>query len=195
MTGYPVHTVESAPEGSREILAEVRQGLGMIPNLAATMAEAPSLVKAFFAIRDLYRGAGTLTPLEVEVLSLTNAFENRCGYCMALHSAFAAKEGLSPESLAALRRGQAPTESRLRALSDLSRALVARRGKVTTEELDAFLAAGWSRGQALEVVLGIAVSILANYSHHLTHAPLDGAFQGHAWSAPEPVTATAGSRS
>lgn len=180
---FQVHSIATAPEGAKQTLAHVQKTLGIIPNLAATMAESPSLVEAFFAIRDVQHH-GTLSPLDVQVLSLTNACENRCSYCMALHSAFALKEGLSPESLAALRDGRAPREPRLAALSDFSRALVRNRGQVSAPDLAAFQAAGYTRAQALEVVLGVGVSILANFSHHLTAAPVDAPFEAHAWTSP-----------
>lgn len=153
-THFPVHTPDTAPSASRETLRQVRATLGAVPNLAAAMAEAPTLVEGFFALRDVYY-RGTLSPVEIQVLSLTNAFENGCGYCMALHSAFALKDGVSEESVAELRAGRPPVEPKLRALSDLSRSLVVRRGAVAPEELSQFLAAGYTPAQALEVVLGV----------------------------------------
>jgi uncharacterized peroxidase-related enzyme len=184
MNPYQVHSVETAPFESQAILRQVKASLGLVPNLAAAMSESPSLVKGFFALREIYH-EGTLSPLETQVLSLTNAFANGCHYCMALHSAFARKEGLSAESLAALREGRSPVEPKLCALSELSRKMIATRGQVGEADLAAFFAAGFTPAQALEVVLGIAVSILANFSHHLCNAPLDEAFRAYAWTAPE----------
>ncbi len=185
MRPFPVHSLETAPEGSRETLRRVQATLGVVPNLAAAMAESPRLFRGFFTLREIYHDHGTLSPLEIQVLSLTNAFENGCPYCMALHSAFALKEGLSPASLAELRAGRPPIEPKLRALSELSRKMVADRGAVDEKDLAAFFAAGYTPAQALEVVLGIAVSILANFSHHLTEAPVDAVFQKHAWTPPQ----------
>jgi AhpD family alkylhydroperoxidase len=183
MTAFPIHTIETAPEESRETLRTVKETLGMIPNLAAAMAESPTLVRAFFAVRETY-SQGTLSPIDIQVLSLTNAFENGCAWCMAFHSAVALKEGLSKEALEALRAGRAPKDRRLGALSDLSRAMVRNRGEVSEQELKAFYAAGFSRAQALEVVLGVAFSVMANFSEHLVHVPLGAAFEPQAWSRP-----------
>src|SRR5262245_57332465 len=107
-TTFPVHTIETAPKQSRETLRHVSDTLGMIPNLAAAMAESPTLLRAFFAVRDVY-AQGTLSPVEIQVLSLTNAFENGCEWCMAFHSAAALKEGLSRDDLERLRAGSAPS--------------------------------------------------------------------------------------
>jgi AhpD family alkylhydroperoxidase len=106
VTAFAIHTIDTAPEHSRETLRHVRESLGMIPNLAAAMAESPTLVRAFFTVRAIY-AEGSLSPIDIQVLSLTNAFENGCAWCMAFHSAGALKDGLSRQDLALLRAGQA----------------------------------------------------------------------------------------
>jgi len=175
---YEVHTVETAPEASKPLLRNLKGTIGMIPNLAASMSESPELLNGFLTIREIFYG-GSFTPGEVQVLALTNAYENGCHYCMAFHSAFALKEGISKDAVDALRAGRSPQEPTLRALSEFSRALVKHRGHVGGDDVRRFIAAGFSKGQALEVVLGIAVSILANFAHHITQCPLDGVFSAH----------------
>src|SRR5262245_43334790 len=122
------------------------------------------------------------TPKEIQVLALSNALENGCRSCMALHSAFALKEGVSKDTVQALRAGRPPQEPRLQALSEFSRALVKNRGHVTADDLQKLLSAGYSKAQALEVVLGVAVSILPNFAHHITQCPIDERFRAHAWT-------------
>jgi AhpD family alkylhydroperoxidase len=182
-SAYQVHTIETAPEGSKTPLQGLRKGIGMIPNLAAAMSESPELLRGFLSIREIFYG-GTFTPGEIQVLALTNAFENGCQYCMSLHSTFALKEGVSSETVQALRAGDSPKEAKLRALSDFSRQLVRARGRVREEDLRTFHAAGYSKAQALEVVLGVAVSILPNFAHHLTRCPVDEAFKSQLWTDP-----------
>jgi AhpD family alkylhydroperoxidase len=188
MSLYEVHTVETAPQGSKPLLKDLHGALGMIPNLAASMAESPELLRGFLTIRQIFHG-GTFSPGEIQVLALTNAFENGCRYCMALHSAFALAAGISDEAVEALRAGRSPKEPKLNALSEFSRTMVKRRGHVGDDDLQKLFAAGYSKAQALEVVLGVAVSILPNFAHQITQCPLDGAFSAHAWDA----TATAAS--
>jgi AhpD family alkylhydroperoxidase len=180
VSDYRIHTIETAPEAAKPSLEQLVTNLGMIPNLAGTMAESPELLRGFLSIRDiLYRG--TFTAAEVQVLALTNAFENRCSYCMAFHSNLALKSGVSEQTVVALRAGQSPTEPRLEALSNFSRRMVRERGSVRRDDLAAFHSAGYTKAQALEVVLGVAVSILPNFAHHITDCPVDEAFAGHSW--------------
>jgi hypothetical protein len=56
MITYPTHSVDSAPENSKPLLRGLQEDLGMIPNLAAAMAESPQLLQGFLAIRDIYQG-------------------------------------------------------------------------------------------------------------------------------------------
>jgi AhpD family alkylhydroperoxidase len=110
MSLYEVHTTESASQGSKAPLQGLQNAIGMIPNLAAAMAESPELLKGFLNIRQIFYG-GTFSPAEIQVLALTNAFENGCRYCMALHSAFALKEGVPKEAVEALRAGRSPVSA------------------------------------------------------------------------------------
>ena len=180
MVSFPVHSLDSAPEDSKPLLRGLQEGLGMIPNLAAAMAESPRLLHGFLELRKIYQG-GTFTPAEIEVLSLTAAFENGCSWCMAFHTMMAAKAGVSAESVEALRSGRSPVEPRLAALSDFARGMVRRRGDVAPEDRERFCGAGYTRAQALEVVLGMGFSLLANYAGHLAEAPLNEPMKPYRW--------------
>jgi len=190
MSIYEVHTVDTAPEASKPLLRGLTGAIGMIPNLAAAMAESPELLKGFLTIRQIFYG-GTFTPGEIQVLALSNAVENGCRYCVAFHSTMALKEDVDHDTVEALRAGRSPKEPRLRALSNFSRAIVRHRGHVTEGDLQQFLAAGYSKAQALEVVLGVAVSVLPNFAHHLTQCAIDEPFRAQAWTPADVDTAAA----
>lgn len=177
---FPVHTAETAPAASRQPLKDLAAAVGFVPNLAAAMSNAPGLLKGFLAVRSLYE-AGSLSPAEIQVLSLTAAVENEIPWCVAFHSLMAEKSGVSKASLDALRAGHAPLEPRLGALSTFARTMIRSRGAVNEADLARFTAAGYSKEQALEVVLGMAFSLMANYAGHLADVPLDPPFVPHAW--------------
>ena len=155
MSQFPIHTLDSAPTDSKPHLLALQQAVGMIPNLAAGMAESPQLLEGFLAVRDLYAN-GTFTGAEVQVLSLTAALENDCGWCMAFHTAMARKEGVAPADVDALRDGRTPRHAKYGALSDFAREMVRSRGAVSQSTLQQFFDAGYTRAQALEVILGMA---------------------------------------
>ena len=180
-TAYAVHTPESAPEMAGDALRTLQAAVGVIPNLAATMAESPALLNGFLALREQYAQTA-FSPGEVQVLSLTAAYENDCAWCVAFHSAMAVKEGVDRDAVESLRQGAAPADPRLAALSHFARAMVRNRGGVDRDALQAFFEAGYSKRQALDVVMGTAFSLMANYASHLTRPPLYGFLEPFAWT-------------
>jgi AhpD family alkylhydroperoxidase len=145
------------------------------------MAESPLVLEAFTALRSIW-GKGTLSPVEREVIALTVSFDNDCSYCMAAHSTFAAMNGIAEDDLTKLRAGQQPSASRLHAISDLAREVVRRKGHLSAEEIRAFLQAGFSRAQLLEVLVGINMATIANYTHNIANTPVDEAFKAQSWT-------------
>lgn len=59
------------------------------------------------------------------------------------------------------------------------------RGWPASDDVDQFLAAGYTRENILEVVLVVALKTLSNYINHLADTPLDQQFEAFAWSAPQ----------
>jgi AhpD family alkylhydroperoxidase len=180
MITYEVHTPESAPGDAGHALRALKAAVGVIPNLAATMAESPELLKGFLALRELYAKTD-FSAADIQVLSLVAARENDCAWCMAFHTAMALKEGVDGNAVDRLRAGQPPADARLAALSTFARTMVQKRGHVGRAALETFLAAGFTKRQALDVVLGLGFSQLANYTGHITEPALDDFLKPHAW--------------
>jgi alkylhydroperoxidase family enzyme len=61
--------------------------------------------------------------------------------------------------------------------------LVAKKGHVCGDEVQAVLNAGYSRGAVLEVVAQAAHTTMANLAHSISQAPVDQAFAAQAWEA------------
>ena len=182
MTTYPLHTIETAPEGAKQSLAGLRQAFGLVPNLAATMASSPPLLNSFVAAFGQFAG-GTFTGGERQVLLLSNAVANRCEWAVAFHSTMALKEGIEPSDVEAIRQRELPAEPRLAALSALTRALIDKRGHLDDADAKAFTTAGFDDDQLLEVVTGVAISTMANYAGNIARPPLEAPFQPQAWDA------------
>lgn len=172
MHSFPIHSPETAPEASRPLLQALEQAIGMVPNLAAGMSEAPSLLSSFLTVGDIYR-KGSFPEAEIQALALVAARENACDWCLAFHTMMAKKAGVPDDAVQALRQGRAPSDSRLAQLTQFARELVRRRGAVPPEQVQRFLDAGFTQSQALEIVLGMAWSSMANYSAHLVNPSLD----------------------
>jgi uncharacterized peroxidase-related enzyme len=170
---FPIHTLDTAPAAARPALQQLQASIGAIPNLAAAMAESPPLIHAFVTLRQHLEVAGTFAAVERELVSLVNAAENDCRYCTAIHATFGRKAGLSGDDVDRVRSGRAPADARLAALATFARRVLRSRGSVDDRDLAAFVGAGFTRAQALELVARLALSVMANYAGHMTHVRPD----------------------
>ena len=180
---FPLHTEETAPEEAKPALAATRANFGMIPNLERVMASAPALLASYSASWDLF-DTTSLSPIERQVVYQTANYENECNYCVPWHSYLAKEAGMEPDDLAALRTGADLPSARLQALHEFTRLMIANRGKLSPAALQKFLDAGYTEQNALEVVLGLAVKTMSNFTNSIAGTPLDSEVASLAWEKP-----------
>lgn len=181
MTRYPLHTIESAPAASAKQLEKVQKKLGFIPNLYAVLAEAPAALASYLTLDSLLEET-SLNPTERQIVLLAASRTNHCEYCMAAHTVVARMQSVPEGVVDALRNGNPIADTKLEALHTFTVAVVRKRGELAKEELEAFLGAGYSPAQILEVLVGVAMKTLSNYTNHIAATPLDSAFASAAWS-------------
>ncbi len=184
MNNFPLHDENSAPEKSQSGLAATKRNFGMIPNLERVMASSPALLQAYSSTWDLFDET-TLSPVERQVVYLTANYENECDYCVPWHSYLAQKANMPAEEIEALRNGGVLNDPKLDALHTFTRALIANRGKVSKRELDTFFEAGYNDVHALEVILGLAVKTMSNYTNSIAGTPLDQEVKNLEWAKPK----------
>tara|TARA_R110002096_G_scaffold159011_3_gene324587 strand:+ start:13208 stop:13762 length:555 start_codon:yes stop_codon:yes gene_type:complete len=180
---FPQHQFETAPEASRDLLNQVQGDFGMIPNLERTLASAPPALEGYVQLWDLFAKT-TLTPIEQQVVYQTANFLNNCTYCVPWHTLLSKNAGMKPEDVEALRQGTPLSDPKLEALRRFTASLIEHRGHPPMEERDAFWEAGYSDTQAMEVILGLAVKLISNYTNGIAETPLDPQVQNLAWSRP-----------
>lgn len=178
---FPVHSVASASDDARDTLTGAQKAFGFVPNLLGTMAEAPALLKGYLALSRLF-DESSLSPTERQLVLLTVSYENDCAYCIAAHTVIAGMQQVPQTVVDAIRGGQPIADAKLEALRQFTAAVVDSRGWPTDAQIAAFTGAGYGTQQALEVVLGIGIKTMSNYTNHLAGTPLDGAFGSASWS-------------
>jgi uncharacterized peroxidase-related enzyme len=167
---------------SQEILNTTEKALGFIPNMYKKMAHNPALLDAYTYSYNSFRANSGFNSVEQEVVFLSVAYENNCEYCMAAHSFVGDMMTKVPTEVTnAIRDNKQIPDAKLAALSKLTRSLTANRGNVSQEQIDEFIAAGYTEAHVLGIIAGIAVKTLSNYSNHLTHPEVDMAFAGRSW--------------
>ncbi|MFE1313053.1 4Fe-4S domain-containing protein [Streptomyces sp. NPDC058755] len=174
------HTPETAPEDSKRMVAGAQQKFGFIPAPVAKMAASPELLATF------QRNLGefdktTLTAMEREVMILTMATFVECHYCVAMHSTMLAGQQAPDELIEALRNGEPLQDARLEAMRQFALAVLETKGGVADQDIDAFLGAGYTQQNALEVVLGIGTYTMSTFANRLTRAELDAPFEKYRW--------------
>jgi uncharacterized peroxidase-related enzyme len=183
MADFPLHTPETAPEGAAERLAAAKKTLGFVPNLWAIQAEAPALLEGYQTLAGIFDRT-SFDATERQTVMMTVNFENECHFCMAAHTGIAKSQGVPDAVIEALRDDTPLPEPKLEALRAFTRALVAKRGWVEESDVQAFLDAGYSQRQVLEVILGVGLKVLSNYTNHVAETPVNEAFRKFAWTKP-----------
>lgn len=182
MIQFAQYTPETAPACAKHALEMTKQAFGMIPNLQTFMAESPALLNAYSEVWDIFHKQATFSPVEQQVVLLTVNHENDCEYCMSGHSFLARKAGIDETTLNELRSGLPLTDARLQVLRAFTGKMVRERGWVSEHDVAEFLSAGFSKAQVFEVITGIALKTMSNYTNHITHTPLDAFMAGTKWT-------------
>ena len=182
MTTFPIHSSDTAPEASRPILEGMQKKFGFVPNLIRVFAEAPAAAEAYTTVMDIFERS-SLSDAEKQTVLLSASFVNGCGYCMAAHTKIAQMKGVAAEIIEALRSGTTLPDTKLEALAALTRSIVETRGWPTEEAKAAFFGAGYGTREYLEVILGVTVKTLSNYTNHAADTPLDPAFEAAKWAS------------
>ena len=190
MSEFTIHSVDSAPQASRETLEAAKEEFGFLPNLLGELAAAPVAAKAYVTLYGLLEES-SFEPREVQLLLASASVANGCDYCVAAHSAGLAQAGLDGDEIEAVRRGRRLSDDRLEALRRFATVVVERRGHPGVEEVERFLGAGFRREQILEVLVAVAMKTLSNYTNHIAETPLDDELSDFAW---HPETRQAGAR-
>ena len=180
MSNFPIHTIESAPEASKPLLEKSLKEYGMIPGLHGALAEAPGLLKAYQMLHELFTES-SFDKDELTVVWQTINVEHNCHYCVPAHTGIAHMMKVDPAITEALRNRTALPTEKLQVLHDTTLSMVRNRGQVSPQELEAFYAAGFTKRQVLEIILGLSQKVISNYTNHIAETPVDAAFQKFAW--------------
>ncbi|MFB6806507.1 carboxymuconolactone decarboxylase family protein [Streptomyces sp. NPDC056387] len=130
---------------------------GRTANAVALLKDSPHTLDGFLKLSEIFEST-TLDPHSRETVILTVAARNQCHLCVDMHEA----------KLASL--GPAPDPERLAAVAQFTLQVLASSGAVSDEELERFHGFGYTRQNALEVVLGIGTYTVSTLANRLTRA-------------------------
>jgi uncharacterized peroxidase-related enzyme len=153
------------------LLSNVKQQLGVVPNIFATMARAPAVLEGFLALNGAL-GRGQLTAAVREQIALAVAGYNTCDYCASAHTLLAKGAGVAQDEAARNLDGQA-SDPKVAAVLKFARALTSERGRVSGADLQVLRGQGISDGEIIEIVAAVGINLFTNYFNHVAGTEID----------------------
>ena len=173
MPRVPVHTVDSAPDASKETLEALGQQVGKVINIFGEMAHAPAMLKMYASVEQLLGEESSLAPETRAAIHLTIANVNGCDYCQAAYTGAAKATGYSVEQTKNIRRGALPDDERLSSLLQVAREIAEHKGYVDDTTWKTATEAGWSEQELIEAYAEVVRTIMTNYFNHFVGTEID----------------------
>ena len=173
MPRIPAHTIDSAPQESRDTLAAISKRMGKTLNIHAGMAHSPVVLATYAAMSSAVREHGTFDARTRETIALAVGNENDCHYCQSAHTVSAKAAGLSEEQTIAIRAGRIDFDDKLATIAEVARQIASATGGVSDQAWEAALAAGWSEEDLAESFAHVAINLYTNYFNHFAGTELD----------------------
>lgn len=173
MPRIPVHTVDSAPEGSRDPLKAFAGQFGKVLNIHGKMAHSPVVIQVYAALQETIAEAGTFDAATREAIALAVGNVDDCAYCQAAHTAGGKAAGLTTDQTVAIRSDRVDFDPKLDALLRVTREAAGNVGNVEDATWQAALDAGWSDTELTELSVHVTLNLFTNYFNHLVQTELD----------------------
>ncbi len=181
-------SIDSASSEATDTLQNVAEKNGFVPNLIGVFALAPAALHGYVGMQNAFE-MSSLSATEKHAVLLTVSVANGGEYCVPAQSTQATREGIDQALVTRLRVGQLPDDARLAALVNFTLRIVRNRGKIDQKDVDHFLRAGFTEEHIMDVILGVAMKTMSNYTNHIFDIDVDPAFKGKAWSTSDQETA------
>ena len=170
MTTINVPTRDQVSPANQAHFDTLKKGLGMVPNLYATLALSEHALGNYLAFQN---AKSSINGKAREVVNLVVSQVNGCQYCLAAHTVIGGMVGYKPEQILEIRRGGASFDAKLDALAKLVKNIATERGHADPARVQAFFDAGWTQENLVDVIIVIGDKTVTNYLHGTTQVPVD----------------------
>ncbi|MBU2949019.1 carboxymuconolactone decarboxylase family protein [Zobellia uliginosa] len=167
MKQFTKHSIESAPEESKELLKYGEKKYGTVPNLFRYMAGAPASLEAYNSLFSIFAKT-SFSAGEQHLILLAASIVNDCAYCTAAHTRASKANGIPSSILNAVRKEKTLEDKRLNVLVNITKKLTETRGNIVESDLETFYNAGFTPENVMEIITGISLKTLSNYINHVT---------------------------
>ena len=168
----PIHvpTRDEVSPANQALFDSLHKGLGMVPNLYATLAHSTHALASYLALQN---AKSSIVGKAREVVNLVVSQVNDCEYCLAAHTAIGKMVGFTDAQIIEIRRGGASFDARLDALARLVKNIATERGHADPARVQAFFDAGWTQENLVDAIVVIGDKTVTNYLHGTTRVPVD----------------------
>jgi uncharacterized peroxidase-related enzyme len=170
MSFFTVPTREQVSPDNQAIFDNLKKMLSFVPNLYATFAHSATALGTYLTLQN---AKSSLNAKQREVINLVVSQVNDCEYCLAAHTAVGKMVGFTEAQILEIRSGHAAFDPKLDALARFVREVAQKRGHVPAASTEAFLAAGWTEGNVVDVIMVVGDKIISNYLHGVTGIAVD----------------------
>jgi AhpD family alkylhydroperoxidase len=170
MTTVNVPTRDQVSPANQALFDSLKKGLGMVPNLYATLALSEHALGSYLALQN---AKSSITGKAREVVNLVVSQVNGCLYCLSAHTVIGGMVGFTPEQIIEIRRGEASFNAKLDALAKLVKNIATERGHADPARVRAFFDAGWTQENLVDAIVVIGDKTVTNYLHGTTQVPVD----------------------
>ena len=155
---------EEANAASQSIFSNVKDKIGMLPNLYATMGVSDKLLGGFLAFSETIK-SGEFSAKEYEAIALATSQANGCAYCLSAHTAIGKMNGFSEQETLDLRNNTI-TDTKLNALVTLVNEFINLKGHPSDQSIENFLDAGYNKAAFAELIAAVALTTITNNVYH-----------------------------
>lgn len=163
-------TINEAPEGSKEVLADLEQKMGKVINIFKAMANSPAVLKNYFAIDTALKEKSISADL-AERIAVRIAKINGCQYCFAAHSYLASKI-IDKEEVLKSAEGES-NDKKIEAALDFAETVMKKSGNISDEDFVKIKSAGYSDAEILEIGAVVAQNFFTNVINNISQTKVD----------------------
>ena len=177
LRGFKMDEAENEPAEVQEVFDWYKENFGSVPNLSKVLSTSPAALRSYWLTQLELSRHGLLTPAEHNIIQMSIAVENRCKYCTSGHQMAGAQFfGSEEEDLLAIRNEGTIPSSKFDVLRSFTLEVYRNKGRISDQVLESFLAEGYTKAQAVEVITNIGVKVMSNLTNQLAMTEVDEPF-------------------
>ena len=177
LRGFKMDEVGNEPTEVQEVFDWYKENFGFVPNLSKVLSASPAALRSYWLTQLALSKHGLLTPAEHNIIQMSIAVENRCKYCTSGHQMAGAQFfGSEEEDLMAIRNEGTIPSSKFDVLRSFTLEVYRNKGRISDQVLESFLAEGYTKAQAVEVITNIGVKVMSNLTNQLAMTEVDEPF-------------------